>query len=286
MVAAFFWPHLDTSLDPSGGTSIGLHFLNIEGLFQPSVPGLLSLALLYPLIGGLGALFTSIYAPPLARSITYCCIGGLFMIIVFANQGSIAAVRNLGAVPGGAGMITLWIFWLLGLGMMIVGIRLRRYRPTYTGAYIIGAVGAVFYLLSLVVPALPVEAGGLWLAMPFELIKQNVFLGIGSLLQMLCLIAVGVLCAANTPRVSAPRAVSLSVISLGLIAASIVVVLVFTLLAGIDQPNSFGGKSMMGLMIASLLLKMVLFIGSIMLLVPVGVADLILTLRSHRPDSE
>lgn len=282
VIAGFFWPNLALSMGIAGGSSLTIHFMNIQGLGAEHLPGIMALILLYPLLGGLGALFTCIYAPLLARGITLCCIGGFFAIIVFANQGSLLAARAVGALPGGSGMIMLWIFWLIGLSMMVVSIRVRRYRPKSMAAYVIGAIGGGLYFLSLLLPVLPISAGGLWLATPFEIMKTDVFLGIGSLLHIMCLIALGILCAANTLKRTSLRAVSNSQISVGLIAASIGIMLVFMLLSGMNQTGSNNNEFNVLLVGVSVLLKFAICFGSVLLLIPVGVADLILTTTQPR----
>lgn len=283
VIAGFFWPNLDLSRGIAGGSSLTVHFMNIQGLGAEHLPGIMALILIYPLLGGIGALFTCIYAPILARGITLCCIGGLFAIIVFANQGSVLAARAIGALPGGSGMIMLWIFWFFGLSMIVVSIRVRRYRPISLAAYVIGAIGAGLYFLSLLLPVLPINAGGLWLATPFELMKTDVFLGIGALLHMLCLVAAGVLCAANTPKRAALRAVSNSQMSVAMITASMGILLIFILLAGLNQAGGNDNGFKFSLVAVTVLLKFTIFFGSLLLLIPIGVADLILTATLQRP---
>ncbi|NIA14041.1 MAG: hypothetical protein GWP08_08165 [Nitrospiraceae bacterium] len=186
-----------------------LYWPNFQLLAQSTVPGSMKFLMLLPLLAGIAMCVISQLLRGYARALTLIGIG-LFMWISILGSEVWTAKVLLGAfVPALGAMIDYVICLMFILAAMFVGFRLQNTNPgTLAGRLAAGISGGIL-LLMLVLPVLPVEAGSLFLTLPFDAMGQHLGLGLILLLQLLAFIALGIMgCTTFQKSISANRLVS------------------------------------------------------------------------------
>jgi hypothetical protein len=281
LLAAFACPVLAPKFSDTGGLSVRPYFLNVEGLGESMVPGVVKFQLVYPAIAGLALI---ILAPLLRNFIRSVCILVLGLIPVIVALGS-SDVRDVvtttsrefvGASSGAS--IVLGCLAFIGL---YAGARARWYRPGSLAAYIAGAVGGGLYLVQLILPVLPEAMGTLPIVCMVKMlnVKGLLVVAIGSIVQTACFVAAAIICLANYPR-KTPSVRGTASAAFTLLTVGIVVFLVSIPGNVLYAIGSQAGKVealAIGVLLMSLV-KMGLWAGGLLLLIPFGATDLIVWL--------
>ena len=279
LLAAFACPVLAPKFSDTGGVSVRPYFLNVEGLGESLVPGVVKFQLVYPAIAGLALI---ILAPLLRNFIRSICILvlGLIPVIVALASSDVRDVvkgtsRELGCISWNASAV-LGCLAFIGL---YVGTRSRWYRPVSLAAYIAGAVGGGLYLVQLILPVLPEEAGTLPIVCMVKMLKVKPLLvvAIGSIVQTACFVAAAIICLANYPR-KTPSVRGTASAAFTLLAVGIVVFLVSVVGNALYLIGSHAGKFEAFAIGVMTLVKMGLWGGGLLLLIPFGATDLIVWL--------
>jgi len=255
-------------------------FPNVLVLGEEQVPIGVKLFCLYPGIAGVAVILLAALLRGIARSIVLLGLGALFIVLllVLEGEGGRGAVGGpIGALVASPGaMVVIEHLAFLGL---FVGSRARCFRPASLAAAIIGTVGGGLYLVSLVLPLLPPEAGSIELIRPFRALenKDTVIPALGMVTMMGCLMAASTLCIVNVRRNSYAEGLARKAFEL------LVVAYVSLFAAGmaeaakrlVSQPGVRGE-----LVLAALLetIKSLCWIVGPLLLIPVGLTDLLVNL--------
>lgn len=258
------------------------YFVNFEVLAEPFVSGTAKFLILYPFIAGVAVIVLASASRGIGRSIALMII---FLIPFFVCLASPeyehltdtmgpSGMGELSDVLGGSTVALSVTAWL-GL---LVGSRALYYRPASLAGAIIGAVGAGFYLITLFLPPGSASLASMNLVAPFDLMsdKDTLVLGLGLLGQMACLIGVSVLCIVALCKRDAARRSGEGAFGL-LIAAVIVGLLSFSQVFVRALEHASEDEIVIILVVVA---KLLLMVFGMLLLFPVGLADLIVNLSA------
>lgn len=268
------------------GRAIHVSFPNIEGLWTAGLGPAARLLLLSPLVIGAAVIATGALAPVRARGLALIALGLLppAILLPAPQVQDFLYVATTALSPEGWQSLALQASWgyLAWIGML-VGCRARYYRPRSRVACAFGVAGAAVCFMGLLLPFLPPEKGLLPLVAPFLMLRHGLraVAGGGMILAIACTAAAGVVNLANHRRRSDERVEELATISFRLFVAGQVVgvaVLIFTMMAAVSAAGA--GASIAFLL---LLLKYATWGVGLALLVPVGIADLIVGDEKDRP---
>ncbi|MDH3584744.1 MAG: hypothetical protein OER86_11065, partial [Phycisphaerae bacterium] len=263
---------------PSGTT---VNFFNFEALAQSGVPVVLKILLLYPLLAGIGVILLGRLAPHPWRGLAIVGLGVLPLLIGLCDgQLRRAMADGISQMAAGAGLAGLLL--LTGLLGLLVGTRGRWYRPRMMIFFALGLVGGGCALIYQVLPVLPADAGKVPVVAIFKKFSASVPLALGDLMQLLCLLGCSILCFANTPGRKPINASQLGWMAWVLLVLAAALPLVLGMIAGVAEagdnltaPVFFG--------IVSMVAKVILLVGVILLLVPTGLIDLLIGPTDREP---
>ncbi len=258
LIVAFFLP-----LVTARGGRMSVSWINLEGLFESRIPIMYRLLMVLPLISGLVALFGR-GLPVMARGATLAGLGVLPVILLFtaAPREITQAIRQTAAGSGGAGGFFGLLLSLVTFYGIMIGCRLRWYRPDLAAAYPIALAGAIAGAVSLLIP----NEGSIGLLAPFKVMKMDAVVGLATLLWVVALIAVVVIISINTPNTAPATASVRANLAFWLFNGALIAVIsivVFRSIASIDTLAALTG-----------LLKIGAWMGATFMLVPMGVVDM------------
>jgi hypothetical protein len=262
---------------------VRVNFMNFEVLGEERAPALAKIMCLYPGIAGVAVILLASLARGPGRSGALIGLGALPIIILLASE---EARRSLAEIPAEAGgVIVLALLGVLAFIGLFAGSRARSYRPASQAAAVIGIVGGITYLVTLVVPALPPEAGSIQLIALFKLFESKfaVIMALGALAQMGCLIAASIICIVNVRPRHDSESLAGSAFTL-LVTGSIVAGSAYFLNTLIVMFQA--GREVPAEALAAMLLAVVKFgcwILGLFLLLPMGVTDLVVNLTPAGP---
>jgi hypothetical protein len=179
-------------------------FINITIMGMDGVPIPLKVFYLAPGVAGMGLLILQGLTRHPVRGIVVIFLVLIPILIALTNSQIVEFLRvSTRYIPAEAAFLMLVEF----LGMfvapvaLLVGVRSRGYRPGSSVAYWFGVAGAGAWFTFLVIPALPAEAGYIFLMAPIKLIGQGGATGksIGLLVMMVCTSISAILCIINKP---------------------------------------------------------------------------------------
>jgi len=249
----------------------GIHvYLRGRSPFDKAFP------LLYP--GIAGAVLLVVCVPMVRRRVRAWWIIGLgtlpFVMGMFTDPALLhGLIRRLWQLPKAFFVTTT--FLAAGWVGVFAGARARVYRPERATAYLVGVVGACLYLLALLFPSLPKDAGTLLIATPFVLLAEETsrWPGLVLLFQMLLVLGACFVSFGNVP--STPRAwarvlarLTFRLLMLGAFggAWTLVVALAF---------KAHEAGTVNWLVLFGNLVKFGAWFGGLAVLLPVGITDLI-----------
>jgi hypothetical protein len=289
------YPFLPYSLGPStGDTSFKTEFLNFTGLTETGVPDVLKVMLLYPFLAGIAMIVLGTAVRGMGRSIPVMVLGVLPILILLTAEDVRRGLEKLPSelVGTGAASILAIVGWT---GVFAGGLALR-YQKTNRAAAITASVGGGLYLLYLL---MPVTSGfsrdtTIPLLQPFQLFSQthDREIPVSLALLGLCLIAqMGIMIAASMMALRYTFARNLrdkftgSVFTLvwWIMVVGGVMVLIVISKALAEVPSAILGEVVMPVFI--ILVKMGCWVGGLVFLLPIGLADLLLALNPNGEDS-
>jgi len=281
LLAAFACPVLAPNYSNTAGMWVEPYFLNVEGLGESMVPGVVKFHLVYPAIAGLALIILAPLLRNFIRSVCILVLGLIPVIVAMASSDVRYLLRGtswgFAGTPWGASMVLACLAFV-GL---YTGARARWYRPGSLAAYIAGAVGGGLYLVQLILPVLPEEMGTLPIVCMVKMLKVEkvLILAFGSIVQTACFVAAAIICLANYPR-KTPSVRGTASAAFTLLTVGIVVFLVSIAGNALYAIGSRPGKMEaweIGVMSVSLV-KIWLWWGGLLLLIPFGATDLIVWL--------
>jgi len=174
---------------------------------DPGVPFVYKLLGVYPLPAGLAVIILAFVVKGLVRSLAVIALGLFPLVVFYLTVGG-------GWIPtGGIGLLLLGGALPVAAMMLIfAGSRARRYRPSSLLGAVVGAVGGAAFVVGMVLPILPTELGVVPIVRPIMLIVgggsgvEHVTMITYSclvLLAMILLVAASIVCLVN----AAPRPV-------------------------------------------------------------------------------
>ena len=179
-------------------------FINITIMGMEDIPMPLKVLYLAPGVAGMGLLILQGFTRHPVRGIVVIFLAVMPTLIALTDSQTVESLRvSTRYIPAEAAFLMLVVF----LGMfvapvaLLVGIRSRGYRPDSPAAYWFGVAGAGAWFIFLVTPALPAEAGHIFLMAPIKLIGQGGAAGVsmGLLVLMVCTSISASLCIINKP---------------------------------------------------------------------------------------
>ena len=255
-----------------------LEFINITGLGERVLPGVLKFALIYPALAGIATIILAMAAKGVGRSTGLICTGLVFPLVLIAsgNEAGAAmgrdAARMLDEVKLGA-VILFDVAWLA----LFVGTRTLCWRPASRAAAVIAAAGGVLRLVSLFVPVRILFGKSVLFVIPFELFDLEWRIGSAAVVSLLMVIAVAVhaiLCWAIRKRAEALSRVAFWFLAFEF--APLFLVLLAQAGSRLEGTQLIDGFLLVG--------KFACWILGLLLLVPVGVTDLIVNLTPPPAD--
>ncbi|MEX2212774.1 MAG: MJ0042-type zinc finger domain-containing protein [Phycisphaeraceae bacterium] len=279
LIVGFFVP----SCVPDIHGSTQVVFFNIAGLVEEGIPIAVKLLLIYPLLAGGAVLIARAAMPPPMRGWLIFGVGLLPLVIVFAAEPT-EVLRNLSramATGRGALGIIVGILGLIGFFAVWVGARSRYYRPDYAHTYIIGVVGAICLLLTLLIP----QNGQMPLIAPFKALEYDAIGGIIMIVASIAMITASIICLCNTRSRRAKNISSLALLAFWVLLGGII----FTVTIGFFYSMTGGGR---GLPVQALPFMFstfikTIFMAAVIAVTPIGLTDAVVggvPVAGHCPD--
>ncbi|HUT32645.1 MAG TPA: SHOCT domain-containing protein [Planctomycetota bacterium] len=246
-----------------------VEFRNFTVLGEEGTAFLAKLLFLWPGIAGLVAIVLAFAMRNVVRSIILMALGIAAFVLPLLDE-NVGGVRGLVVLLGPGASIAL-VCTLLGTAVLYAGCRSRCFRPWSRAAAIIGAIGGVVYIVSLVLPER--SGGDIGIVQQFKMLDTRRVLveGIVQLAATGLAVVASVLCFINIPL--APKGQKVGRTAFWLLFVSLLLgyygMAFVTGLQGGDAP----AELIPAILVATL--KMVSCVLGTVLLVAVGLADLI-----------
>jgi hypothetical protein len=255
-------------------------FLNIQGLFEKSVPGFLKIELLYPLLAGLGLLRIAGMKRSPEKAAALISLGIFPFLLLLVDKSVREAFSGIAAgLPGGGSLGVNLILSALALFGILAGAQASRVRAEVDLGATVAAAGAGLYIVNLFIPV----NGQFSFLQPFKLFGQKDPTGAGVMaigglvsLIVLALMVMAIIKCFQLLRSGADRK-RLGNAIIKLWVAQFYVYGAFLLYVLIVGAAKSGGEA--GMMILSFLTaipKFFLWILGLYLLIPLGFSELIL----------
>lgn len=148
-----------------------LVFLNLEVFKSGSpAPGFLKVLLLYPLLAGVFTLVVAAVARGLARAVTLLGLGVLSVTLQIVGTSEFSEIMLPTARFPGETRTTLLVMLLgfAGWSMLHAGAQVSGTAPSGRLPKVVAGIGGGIFLLHLLLPVLPPEAGSLLLVAPVK----------------------------------------------------------------------------------------------------------------------
>ncbi len=261
-------------------------FLNIEILTSgEATPFSAKLGAAMPLVMAIGILLATLFATASVRGTILVCLGGGWLALTVAQgQDALASLGAMGSQGPMGGfssvmgqMLLVMLLLVLGLKGLFAGTLIRRYRPMNSSAGLIAAGGGVLFLVSLLIPMLPVgpDEKTVLIAVPFKLMGVGdghaVAMGLLLLLAMACWGLSSILCLGNISSGQESSNTSASILfRLG--AVSLFCVMVYPL---VMMSTKSATAQLLPMMLVNYL-KILTGVVGMFLLLPTGLADLLI----------
>jgi hypothetical protein len=249
-------------------------FVNIEeGLsFNSKAPALFRILLVYPLLAAF-AVGAILWLPNGLRAVLLIGLGLLPLVLALSIDELWRGLQ----VFGKQGSLPVYLLAsLLASTALFISTRVRAYRPRSRPAYVIGLMGGGLAILGLFFPVLPKELGWMPICMTLKFVGDHVHkgastLGMIGLLQTGLVVAASVTCFINVP-VRKPAAMRQRAnLAFGLLMGSIALGCATMGLL----PTLLSERDFNALFALSFPLKILLGVGAVMVMVPLGLVDLI-----------
>jgi len=259
-----------------------LYFPNFELAGDVHLPGFLQFMAFYPALAGVMVTFFAFAGGRVPRSLGLIATGAIpFVVFAFADNvhaGLPRAMRS-GAASFGWAML----FAYVGSAGVFVACRWVRWREKNVLGPVLGAAAGVCYLLSLFAP---VGRGGTWASLGFgavvrPMLRDETFLlGMCVVTQMACLVAASVICVGGF-WLRRRSAAATARWAFGFLVASIIACTLGVLAQIFPAiPAHLRGYAVLtGISLAAKLSACIL--GSLLVL-PVGLADLVVNVTDMR----
>ena len=270
LLVGFILPVLEVTDSKSKVT-----FANIVVLGDEDASAAVKFLFLYPALAGLAVVALGAAARGVGRSVALIAIG-LLPLLVLAGAGGVPSALELAAEVADEFWEAALALWLVGFVCLFAGSRARVYRPEGRAAAFLGAAGGILYLASLLVPCGFVAGGGIALLEPFHLMGRHkeFVIGLGTLGSMGCLVAASILCVANVTRGPSSQARASWAFRLVVVACAVPIVGAFANVLATSDDLGLGQE--VSLSLATI--KGACWVLPLLLLVPVGLADMVLNL--------
>ena len=236
---------------------------------------LAGLLMLLPLFAGLTLMALSKQTDPPLRGIVILAAGAaMFGLMLVDREVRTAIGESLSALPTSFSLSGALA--ILGMFGLLISTRVRWYRPISHHAYVIGAVAAGCYVFHLFIPAnsrMPIGE-------PLQMFRMHKLMGIGMFAHIGLMAAAAVLCVINFPATLASNASTkagrafLCLVGAIVIPAVLITFAVISMFSAMSMPGANVGSPAM--MIFSSVVKFGVMYGGLALLVPIGIADLLI----------
>ncbi len=247
-------------------------------------PVWLVLWLLYPGIAGIGVALASCWLTPPFRGIVGAIIGLAFIVPLLLSSGSVKSMvpymdRGLNIFQPELPLVVLlfWTGWVTALFASMW----RSLRPAYVAPYWIGVAGGMLILISWFSPLMTDSTNGSLVSMMIPLFKTSLLPAIGLLLLLASQVVASVFCAFSTRGKIMESILNLNHYSIRLHIGGLVVLILLLVVWWIQQELQVdirGSQWLEFLLRLSgylmLVVKLTLWIGGSLLLLPVAAVDL------------
>jgi len=231
---------------------------------------------LSPGIAGVVLLFLQALARHPVRGIVMVALALLPGLVLMSNEHVRESMKmSITFLPGD--ILLIQFLMLVAPVALLAGIRSRMYRPDSAASYWFGVAGAAAWFALLILPVLPSELGLMFLLVPLKMIGQPDAGGpaMGLIVLIVCTTISGVMCILNRPSQDMLKAAGSAAGAFWTLAVGFFVG--FLCIIG-QVLNSFPGFVAV--------IKLTCWLLGMYLLLPSGIADLIIGHPHHHPHHE
>lgn len=267
LIVVFLLPTVDEVFWTGDEMELEIAWPNIEGLSEPDVSWQQLFGHLFPGVAGLLIiLLTTLQCFRKSTRGPGLVLLGVTVIGVGLTNDEVGIHPLLnGEFNEDSAIALLFIAAVTGL---VLAARARWYRPDSKPLYIIGAIGGVSVLALLLIPFHGKSA----IMGPFDLMPFLPIIGAGMMLAMLAVLGASLLTLTNTPRRPLRAASNTSRLIFKLLVACILFVSLIPIVSSFQDEF----RVLMFLATCVNTLGGVLWAGGIVILLPIGIADLML----------
>jgi hypothetical protein len=227
--------------------------------------------LMLPLLLGISALLIFNLSPSPPRGIAVLSLVFIFVIMELAMAGS-----SFGR--GNSKIFTVLLIQFIGWSFLWAGLRSRYYRPEHQIHYVFGTIGAGLSLLFYLVPVYGEDYIGIMI--PFEVMDENIAVGLILLASCGCTIAACIIAICNTPNRMAGDASRLANIAFQIfLYANISTMVLITIITPFYSGSDFSGFIFFNM------LKVLMTIIPILLYFPLSMTDIMVGSEEKVPHS-
>ena len=253
------------------------------GVFSGETTGLALAVMLLPLIiGGAVMALSRMFDPPM-RSVAITLAGlSLFGLFLADEDARSTITESLHVVPSSLNLSV--ILWLVGAIGLLASVRARWYRPVHLPTYLLGAISGASYITYMFLPEDSLLSMGRGpVAQAIAMIEFDAATASAILSTMAFMAAAALVCLVNLPFKNGHKAAKRSRLAFRLLLAAFVVpilILVIRFLTLPDDPAMLSMSTMPGfgqppaMLFISMGIKYAVMFGGILLLIPIGIADL------------
>jgi hypothetical protein len=248
----------------------GTKFIFFPEIFSKADGDQLFQLMLPPLLGITAILIFNLSPSP-PRGIAVLSLVFIFVIMELAMAGS-----SFGR--GNSKIFTVLLIQFIGWSFLWAGLRSRYYRPEHQIHYVFGTIGAGLSLLFYLVPVYGEDYIGIMI--PFEVMDENIAVGLILLASCGCTIAACIIAICNTPNRMAGDASRLANIAFQIfLYANISTMVLITIITPFYSGSDFSGFIFFNM------LKVLMTIIPILLYFPLSMTDIMVGSEEKVPHS-
>lgn len=239
-----------------------------RGVFSGELSGLALVVTLLPLLGGVVVMALSRMASPPMRGVGVTLVGAALFGMFFGDAGAREAIgQSFSLTPSTVDLSVL--LWMVGALGLIASTRIRWYRPIHKLAYLIGAIAGGCYITYLFLPV----AGIRPISQALAAFRLDALMGSAVMANIVFMFVAAVICIINLPFASNSRAAGRTRLAFFLLLLAVMIP-VFIAMIGMLSAPGIGG--MMAMPFISAGAKYGIIFGGLVLLIPIGIADLLI----------
>jgi hypothetical protein len=237
-------------------------------VFSDQLSGLALAVTLLPLVGGVVVMALSRMASQPKRGIGITLVGAALFGLFFTDGEAREAIgQSFSLAPSSVDLSV--ILWMVGAFGLLTSTRTRWYRPIHKLAYLIGAIAGGCYITYLFLPV----AGIRPIAQALAALRLDALMGSAVMANIVFMSVAAVICIINLPFASNSRAAGSTRLAFFFLLLAVMIP-VFIATIGMLSAPSIAGMTAMPFISAGA--KYGIIFGGLVLLIPIGIADLLI----------